>query len=543
MKRIICFAVALATAVTLAETRKTIELELGGSGSVELTFIPKSYRFLDKELVTVSLTESRTVNVSAGKTPGRCQIQFNNAAGGDGAILTVNILNEMDFLARQLEDEWLSDFAGSVVCTPGLKGVTLRGTVSSPAKFKQLQKICSLPDFKDKVDCSMVKLSLDGKALNKLRKDFEDAGIKLAAPGAKPEIGEMSVSYGEEDGLILNGTFYSGADRQKVLSILKRQTWVGEMAATNGLVGPSISVNSAIPIHGTLEVDDTMMELGVAFLKISKSRTKQVGTFDADGKPIEGLSVRGIWSGFYDFVNGRHSHNGADQFNISAGLDSTIAMLGGNGITRARQQGTIRIHANGDPGKEFHLGGKMTVTPPAAPEGESPRAQDYPYGFKVINKMTRRTSETDAEADVDIVLDGLPEFKYNSGVKGALVIDQQQKKVSPTVKVPLGQTVAIAGYESLFEETRGAGTPILRHIPILNWFTSGESDTQNDEALLVLVSVRVVDIENEAPMVPNTPMKDISLDVDTSNADRAKKERDELREKRHGCTPLTWFRW
>ena len=110
--------------------------------------------------------------------------------------------------------------------------------------------------------------------------------------------------------------------------------------------------------------------------------------------------------------------------------------------------------------------------------------------------------------------------------------------------MPLGQTVAVAGYESLFENTLGpSGTPLLRHIPIVNWFVSDKEHKQEDLALLFLVSVRKVDVENEEPMVPNTPMKDITLDADTSTEERYKAEKAKKNTHRGCWTPLNWFRW
>ncbi len=540
MNKIVYIAAVMAAATTLAETTKNLSLDPGGSGTVELTFIPKSYRFNGSEIVSVSLTGSRTVNVKSLGTPGNTEIQFNNAAGGEGAILKVNVSTAMEKLARQLEDDWLlTEFPG-IECLSSANGIILKGSLSSPAKFERLIKICSLPDFKDKVNYSLVGLRLDPKALNKLRKDFEEEGVKLAAEG-KPEIGELALSYGDEAGLSLVGTFYSESDRQKVLSVLQRQSWIGDMVATNMLSGNNISIKSAIPIKGSLSVDDALLELGVAFLKISKNRSREVGAFDQEGNPIQGLSLRAVWGGLFKFINGE-SHTHGRSFIVGADFDQTISMLGGNGVTRDKRQGTLRIHANGDPGKTYLLGGTVTVTPPQKGRGEAPAAQEFEYGFKIVNKSTRRVSKKEVEVDVDISLNGFS-FEKNKYVPGSQVVNKTENKVSPTVRVPLGQTVAIAGYESLYEETSNNGTPVLRHIPILNWFSGGEKDDRTDDALLFLVSVREVDAEGEAPMVPNSPMKDITYDANRPNAERIQEEKEELKKKRHGCTPLTWFRW
>jgi hypothetical protein len=285
-----------------------------------------------------------------------------------------------------------------------------------------------------------------------------------------------------------------------------------------------------------VNVDDSLMELGVAFVLVSKSAVKER---KSSGRVI----VDAVWDGVKDLVlMGGHrtsQHGSYDNVTLSSSLKSTLSLLAGEGVVRQREYGTLRFHANGNPDAKLHIGGTMTVTPQASAEGEAPESQDYDYGFMIENKNTRRISADLAEADIKIELFGAPEFQ-NAG--GPITVNQRKQSVSPVVRVPLGRTVAVAGYESLFENTIGpTGTPLLRHIPILNWFVSDKKEELGDLALLFLVSVRKVDVEGEAPMVENTPMKDITLDANTPNAERIKAE--EKSANRGGCTPLGWFRW
>ena len=542
MKRTVCMIAALAAAMTFAaEARKTMNIGLGESNSYELKFVPKNYRFLDKELVTVNLAPgSKTVSITAGKTPGPCRIQFNNAAGGEGMVLVVNILTEMDALVNDLQTNWLTDF-DEVDCIAGQKGVTLRGTVPTPAQYEELKKICSLPDFKGKVSCDLVKLRLDSKAIAKLRKDFEDSGIKLAESGARPEPGELGFAYGD-DGLSLNGTFYSEADRQKVLSVLLRQSWMGGHASTNMLAGNNFFIKEPIPVKGSLGIDDALLEVSVAFLLVSRREMREMGS---EAK----LKMRGVWSGFWDFLTfgrGGSRHHDSSYFRVNASLNSTLEMMAGETYVRDKQTGHFVFHANGTPvsGEDgmMRIGGTLKYTPPASGEGEAPQPQDFEYGYKVINRGCRRVSADAAELVVKVDVDAEP--KVEPSKAGGSEI--RQEKISfplSAVTCEFGQTIAVTGFGNTREKTKEpTGTPLFRHIPIMNWFVAKEEHTLDDQDMLVLLSVHKVGAESE-PQVGNDRMKDITYDANRPNAERIKEEKQELRNKRGGCTPLTWFRW
>lgn len=516
--RFLSAAFAAFFALSAGAETKSLVLPAGRSEAVELGFAPKGRKIIGKELVSVSMREgSTTAIITAGDAQGACQVEFVDAGGGDGLLVSVEVVGDLDDTLRALK-RLLADF-DDLEYVKQKSTVLVRGTISSPSDWAKFERVCSLKDFKGKVERD-VEFSVDPATVNALRKKLADAGVPLVPPGKKPAEGEVAMTY-EGNVLTLTGSVWSRSVLDSIRSVLKSQSWlsvvdVAKDAATSSVAQAVVSV----------DVDEALLELGVAFVTVSKRASHDMGSDN-------GIAVQAIWSGFYDFLTGEHSHNGADQFRIDASLSSTLSMLAENGVSREIQQGTLRFHANGDPGKTLHLGGTLKMTPAASGEGQAPEAQDYDYGFKIVNKQSRRIDETTAEADVEIEINGYPDFQSHGG---AVTVDQQKRSVSPTVRVPLGTTVAVAGYESLLEQTKlPSGTPFLRHIPVLSWFVAKEGENLEDQALLVLVSVRKVDVESEAPMVPNTPMKDITLDAHTSNRDRDDGGR--------GCSPLYWFRW
>ena len=439
--------------------------------------------------------------------------------------------------------------------------IRLNGTVFSQEALDTLQRVLSGKSWLKVVDEAkdaafstiaqavvQVRPVIDPSELASLKQDLKKAGFKLAADGALPGEGEISVRQDRGmrkslDQIVVAGSVYSSEDRARLERVLRSRPWLK--------VGTNENANAVANAALDVAVDDSLLELGVAFLKVSKRASKNLDAFktsadgkiltDKNGNPISdtALQIRGIFEGFYDFITGKHSHNGADKFNIKASFNKTLNMMYENGVTRERVYGTIRFHANGDLGKKLHLGGKLTVTPPATGEGEAPTPQVYDYGFKITNLNSHRLSASEAEADVEIEFNGEPE---SANEFGGTSVRQETRSIHPTVRVPLGQTVAVAGYESLMESTTlPSGAPFLRHIPIINWFMAKQGEDLKDYTLLFLVSVRKVDLETEAPMVENTPMKDITLDANTDNKTRVKQEQEKNKPDR-GCTPLNWFR-
>jgi len=503
-----------------AETR-SLSIPVGGSKAVELNFEPKGRRIGGGELVTVSIREgSKTAFITAGNVQGVCQVEFIDAGGGEGLLLNVEVVDDLDETLRSLR-KWLAEFP-DLQFRKGKETVVVSGTISNPADWDRFERVCGLDDFKGKVDTKLVTFSVDSDTIKTLRKKLIEQGIRLVPEGKTAGDGEVEMEY-EDNILTVSGKVYSTNEVDRISRVLKGQRWLEIVKNPDRKAARSTPVAQAVLDVG---LDDSLLELGVAFVMVSKRASHDMGSDN-------GIAVQAIWSGFYDFLTGEHSHNGADQFRIDASLASTLTMLAENGVSRECQQGTLRFHANGDPGKMLHLGGTLKMTPAASGEGQAPEAQDYDYGFKIVNKKSRRIDEGNAEADIEIEINGYPEFK---GHGGAVTVDQRKRSASPTVRVPLGKTVAVAGYDSLLEQTKlPSGTPFLRHIPVLNWFVAKEGENLEDQALLILVSVRKVDVESEAPMVPNTPMKDITLDAHTPNRDRDDGSR--------GCSPLYWFRW
>lgn len=531
--KILVLAIAAFFAVSTCEATDTepVSIPVGHSKSMTFDFVPSGFlQHTGEGIVTVSLPQgSSTVTLTASAGMGTSQIEFPNSSGGEGLILAVEVVDDLDEVLDSLQKEL--DGFDDLQFVKGKSTIRVRGTISDPVKWREFKEVLGYKEFKGKVE-SRVQMGVSDNTLDDLRRDLEADGVPLCPKGARPAPGQVSVA--EKHGqVVFSGKVWSASDLENLHRALKSQTW---LQVDDG----SASVDEAkVPAVVNVKVDDSLLELGVAFVVVSKR----------DAKSLESdynLTLKGVWGGITDFlIGGTHGHQDGkwNDFTINAGLSSSLSMLAENKVSRERQYGTIRFHANGDPGKALHIGGTVKVMPDAMGDGAAPEAQDFEYGFKIVNRNSRRIGADMAEADVEIEIKGEP-FS-TSLIKGHnSTVKQETRTDSPTVRVPLGKTVAVAGYEHLVEETiPPSGIPLLRHIPILSWFTTSRKEELDDYALLFLVSVRQVDVENEAPMVENTPMKDITYDANRPNQERIDEEY-EKNKKFHGCwEPLNWFTW
>ena len=528
-------AVLAATSAQALENRQK-SLAEGRSESVDLGFVPTGYRQLTGEsFVRVTLPQGSSSALVTALKPGDSQIQFPSPTG-EGVLLTVNVVSDLERLLRDLRRE-LSDF-DTLEVSAGARKLVVRGTISNQRDWNLFSRIIKLDQFDGKVE-SLVEAGVDMATVGTLRKDLESAGFDLVAPGAKPGKGQLALDYAHGV-LVLSGHVYSQGELDSALSVLKRQTWleIVDKPSSDGSFSP------IVPAVVTVAVDDSILELGVAFVVVSKTEIERRDV-DTD------LTLSAVWGGIRNLVVGGHSsqHGKMDNFTFRAGLGATLDFLAKNELTREKQYGTIRFRSSGDTNKTFHIGGTLKVTPPASGEGEAPQPQDFEYGFKIVNRGSRRTGENTALADLEIEIKGEPYMpEAAAGTKdlppGTISLKQETRTFGPTLSVPLGDTVAVAGYERLLEETMPpSGIPVMRNLPVLSWFTSSKKNAKDEYSLLFLVSVRQVDSENEKPMVENTPMKDITVDANRPNAERAEDER-EAGKKYHGFWSwLNWFVW
>lgn len=471
---------------------------------------------------------AKSATFEAVGTSGTSKIVFS-ASSGATTIVEVVIIDEIDDLLPVVRDE---------AAELGLKKVTrsgnrirITGRIGTPREWGRYERL--LERYKGKV-WNDVEFEVNKSTIDALRSELVAAGVPLAPEGTDPEEGQIAMVY-ESNVLSFSGVVYSAGAIDKLVRMLRTKSW---LALVNE-APPNASTTPKAQAIVSVALDDSMLEADIAFLLVSREEVRKAGS-------KTGFAVKGAWAGFWEFLSlDRISRGSKPNFKIDASLASTLEMTAGETFVRDKKTGHFLFKANGTPiegdDATMRIGGTLKFTPPASGEGEAPQPQDFEYGFKVVNRGCHRVSADAAEIIVKVDVDGPPRF--DPKVVGSAIRQEKTSFPLATVTCAFGKTVAMSGFGHTGETTEEpSGTPIFRHIPIMNWFVSHEQQEKEELDMLMLVSVRKVGDEDE-PMVENDKMNDITYDANRSNRERIDEEK-EKNKKFHGCwEPLNWFTW
>ena len=161
--------------------------------------------------------------------------------------------------------------------------------------------------------------------------------------------------------------------------------------------------------------------------------------------------------------------------------------------------------------------------------------EDIPYGFTVEKKQANMLDASTVSIKLDIKQENPVPLKDGGYEEGYNV---EQYEYNPVIDCPLGQTVVIAGYRRMVETTvPPSGFPVLRHVPILNWFVSKEGNKLENIKIMMLVSVRAAGDDNVPnEILPYENGKDLVTEVEVTNEERLK-----AREEHSGF--WSWLNW
>ena len=108
---------------------------------------------------------------------------------------------------------------------------------------------------------------------------------------------------------------------------------------------------------------------------------------------------------------------------------------------------------------------------------------------------------------------------------------QRKSKTKTSLVCPLGKTAVIAGQKELtFANNGPSGYAFLRHVPIVNWFTSFEEDSGEQVQMLILVSPELMKPNVQLARHPSeeTAGVETSVSDDVSKAEQKVLERESI---------------
>jgi len=520
MNRLILSLGTAAVMAAFAGAAEKLTVPVGGNKSVTLDFEAAGFKLMpaNTDVAKVSLIEEpggkTRVRVDGAKV-GDCEVVVNNAAGGDSAAISVEVVaNDVDGIYRSLRA--MLDTRGVLLDVAKARNtVIVTGTIDNRSDWGKLKEVLALQEFKGKVE-SMVEFRVDPKVIAGLRAQFEKAGFKLAPEGQPYDDGELSLTY-EHNVVTVAGTVFSEAERAKITTILNgHKTWLE--------VVESPTANPDTPIaQGVVSVglDDALVELTVALVAYSEATMKNFGNQKA------GLSLNAPVNLFYNLVNGKFDRAAG----VGLGLDAMLEFTEGETFSRDVERASLRFKCNAADEAKIEFGGTMKVKMKTTDKEGNPveSFEDMEYGFFITKKEGRRITADTVEMKLNIKQMLEPIFLPDGS------FDLKRNEYNEPVSCKIGHTTKVGDHQKTITwKNTPTGTPFLRNVPILSWFVSKEGFRDEDKKLMILVSVRLVK-PGEEPEAPLKEMKDITPIIEIPSDEIGKKEK-----TTYWLLPWTW---
>lgn len=443
--------------------------------------------------------------------PGGLKETYEVTVGGD-------LLATMRNLQTELED------VGGVDITKVGESLVVKGEINDPEGWQLLKKTLAHRDYRSLVkDQTLFRVQAD--TLKDFRTQLKEAQFQITDKLEESKAGKLYVKY-EGNLLLINGVVYSPEEKEKLERIVGAQAaWLRVEDGKGVPSGESWKTTCRMNVS----VDSAQMRMDVVLVGYKETDLSRYGSSD------DALKFNGIFQGFIDLYKGK-THR--DAFSVGADLNSTLGFLKKNELVRHTVGGHVYFKNNDPKTRKLKIGGTMKVKMQSATAEGTPTQNFEPieYGFFIEKK---RAVLLDAEhVDVDLQIMQKKPIPMEGGYEEGYNIEENE--YNPSVVCPIGKTVVLAGYKNMVESTMPpAGFPVLRHIPIMNWFVSQESDSLENVKLMMLVSVKIV--RGDEPEAQNTRLayedtKDLPTEVEIPNRDRL-----ESRKKWSGA--LYWLNW
>lgn len=459
----------------------------------------------DSSNVKIEHVSGNTFEIS-GATPGRATITV--VAGGMERQYNVTVFNstlqtyqELSRLLEELPEITLELYDG---------GLVLRGVVTRPACWKYFRRII-LPYEQN---ChNYVSFMPDAQLIENLKKQLTDAGFPVVEKSGPQFPGKLSFRIAGNV-LTVSGHLLSDQAVGSVKSILSAQQWLN----------PEWNGNN-FSVTTDLAVAPTQIDLGIVFVGITRTQLERLGNSSADGKVLS-WDVIGWFKALYGgsmeaFSNHGEQHVGGSAI-LQTDLKGSLLFFGNNGITDFRDSGHITLTNNGAE-SYFENGGTRNVMVYGS---ESADLKEIKFG---LNYKATALLQGDNMVKLNLELErSLPPVKDGNDYI------QRTSKAKTSLLCPLGKTAVIAGQKELtFTKSGPSGYAFLRHIPIINWFSSFEEDLGEQMQILVLVSPELM--HQNARMATRPSQENATLEKDVVEKVAPKTKQAQENEKK------SWF--
>ncbi len=453
-----------------------------------------------------------------GRKEGNCIVKLIGAGGMEDSF-EVLVGTDLGRLAKELQEAL--DGVSGVQVKKMSDRLVVEGEVNDPEEWFKLKDRLAEQEFRGVVR-DRTSFSIQADVKNRFYDQLRNAGFQIVTDGSEPPDGALRVHY-EHNTMSIAGKVFSEANLASLRQIVNEQTW---LRFADAKVDKDSSWKSICKMNVTL--DQRLLHMDVVIVGYTEENKENYGT---SGRPAISMTFKSFW----DLISGRAKN---DSFRIDANLDSVLDFMKENGISRNSVGGYMRFKCNDSEAAKLKIGGTLKVKMHGATAEGMPtdNFSDIEYGFIVTKTAASLAGGNTADVKLNIVQKTpVPsEAGYQEGY------NVKENEYNPNVICPLGKTVVLAGYQSFVQSTKPpSGFPVLRNVPIINWFISEEGDKVEDIKLMMLVSVRAVrpdEPEQQDALLPYEASKNLTTEVQIDNNDRIEK-----RKKWDGW--LYWMNW
>lgn len=502
MKKFACFLLflVLATIHVFSSEQERFSIPVGGIKVIDLPFVMENYRISAKDKISIEEVSKKQLRI-IGKAIGETNLSVSG--GGVPKNYSITVTGNIGNVLRRLRNDL--DGIPELDISINQDYIVIRGTVSNPANWELLQKV--LPLYKNDVH-NFAEFRPSAETVLNLKKMLVESGFIFSPEGKNPKIGQLTLQV-SRDAVILSGEMYSQSSITQINQILATQTWLA-------LDGKPEKEKGQIRGIVNLSVVETVLQVDIVYAGITSSESKRIGT---DKAPSGNMNFGGL----YDLIAGKG--NGTATF--GGDMNATVKFLAQNGVARMYNAGHVSFSNNDPAGGMLHTGGTVSVKVNGLENGS---LQDIQYGLtiKVTGGMV---SPSLVKLNLDLENTSVI---TSTGDSFSRSVDSSKQ----TVLCELDKTIVVAGSRKIGQDTQKSGLPILRNTPVLKWFVSEDSDSENETRLLILACPRLVKFN------PNVQIN-IPLDQETAPTYRdAKRNNNErIQEEKRYRGWLSWLNW
>lgn len=455
--------VLLVLLASFAVTAEEVIVQLGRLSVVEPGFVVASVRVANQQILQVERFDDDKLRF-LGKLIGQTDVQVVGE-NRENKTYSVRVVPDNDALLRAVRRDL--DGIHEVEIYENFGRVVIKGEMNNPRDWTTVQKVV------EAYGGQILNLATfrpgPGVILN-LQKALQVAGFEVITDGTNVSNlpSNTLLVLGGQDGVRVSGFVYSKNQLEQIRRIVAGQPYLalldGQNQAKEGQLSAVVEV----------KIEPVMLELDVYFAVILDNDLKQIGVNLAE----QGLLAIDATATLLRGTFGPSDYSGlTGSYIVNSGLHGTLKFLQTTGPKRIFSGGHMTFKNYADDWKKFHSGGTKKVK---VASSDSANLVDIDYGLMIKVKGGLLDKET---AELDLVL----ELSDADGSGGG-DYDVKRHTMESSVQCPLGKTLVMGGTERLMESFSKDGVPILRDIPLVNYFFSEQKKTTDKVHLLILIS-------------------------------------------------------